>query len=202
MNAYAGRSVPMDVVLGRERTQRAQVIKQADVVALLALLPDAFPGTGGGTNFDHYEPRCGHGSSLSRAMHGLAAARLGRSETALDYFRRSAAIDLADTHVAIGGGIHIAALGGLWQMAIFGFAGVSLRADGLAFDPHLPEAWHSLDFRVQWHGRELAVSLDGTSRRLRVTLEKGAPMTVFAGAAAFVIAMGEPLDVPLPIDAK
>src|SRR5262249_3933944 len=33
--AYAGRSVPMDVVLGRERTQRTKVIKQADVVALL-----------------------------------------------------------------------------------------------------------------------------------------------------------------------
>ena len=32
---YAGRSVPMDVVLGRERTQRSQVVKQADVVALL-----------------------------------------------------------------------------------------------------------------------------------------------------------------------
>jgi trehalose/maltose hydrolase-like predicted phosphorylase len=29
---YAGRSVPMDVVLGRERTQRSQVVKQADVV--------------------------------------------------------------------------------------------------------------------------------------------------------------------------
>ena len=37
---YAGRSVPMDVVLGRERTQRCQVIKQADVVALLGLLPE------------------------------------------------------------------------------------------------------------------------------------------------------------------
>ncbi len=41
---YAGRSVPMDVVLGRERTQTAQVIKQADVVALLALLPEEFRG--------------------------------------------------------------------------------------------------------------------------------------------------------------
>ena len=39
---YAGRSVPMDVVLGRERTQRSQVIKQADVVALLGLLPEEF----------------------------------------------------------------------------------------------------------------------------------------------------------------
>jgi trehalose/maltose hydrolase-like predicted phosphorylase len=39
---YAGRSVPMDVVLGRERTQRSKVIKQADVVALLGLLPEEF----------------------------------------------------------------------------------------------------------------------------------------------------------------
>ena len=30
---------------------------------------------------------------------------------ALRYFRQTAAIDLADTHVAIDGGVHIAALG-------------------------------------------------------------------------------------------
>ena len=55
---------------------------------------------------------CGHGSSLSRAMHGFVAARLGCSEMALRHFRQTAAIDLADTHVAIDGGVHIAALGG------------------------------------------------------------------------------------------
>ena len=44
---YAGRSVPMDVVLGRERTQRSQVVKQADVVALLGLLPEEFAGDTG-----------------------------------------------------------------------------------------------------------------------------------------------------------
>ena len=74
---YAGRSVPMDVVLGRERTQRSKVIKQADVVALLALLPEEFGGDTGAANFHYYEPRCSHGSSLSPAMHGLVAARLG-----------------------------------------------------------------------------------------------------------------------------
>src|SRR5208337_3784216 len=34
----------IDVVIGHERTQRSQVVKQADVVALLALLQDEFPG--------------------------------------------------------------------------------------------------------------------------------------------------------------
>ena len=125
---YAGRSVPMDVVLGRERTQRSQVIKQADVVALLALLPEEFVGETGAANFDYYEPRCSHGSSLSHTMHGLVAARLGYSELALRHFRHTAAIDLTDTHVAIDGGVHIAGLGGIWQTAVCGFAGLSPRA--------------------------------------------------------------------------
>ena len=71
------------------------MIKQADVVALLGLLPDEFLGETGIANFQYYEPRCGHGGSLSRAMHGLVAARLGYSEMALSYFRQTAAIDLA-----------------------------------------------------------------------------------------------------------
>jgi trehalose/maltose hydrolase-like predicted phosphorylase len=176
---YQGRSVPMDVVLGRERTRRSQIVKQADVVALLALLPEEFPADAGATNFGYYEPRCGHGSSLSRPMHGLAAARLGDAETALRFFQETAAIDLADTHVAIAGGVHIAALGGLWQMAVFGFAGLSLRGDGLAFEPRLPAAWDSLGFSVQWRGRRLSVRIDQADRSFEATLEDGEPMTLF-----------------------
>ena len=70
LSQYADRKVPIDVVIGRERTQRSQVVKQADVVALLALLPEEFPGPMAETNFRHYEPRTAHGSSLSAGMHG------------------------------------------------------------------------------------------------------------------------------------
>ena len=76
--AYAERTVPIDVVIGRERTQRSQVVKQADVVALMALLPEEFPGATAERNFHHYEPRCAHGSSLSAGMHAVVAARSGR----------------------------------------------------------------------------------------------------------------------------
>jgi trehalose/maltose hydrolase-like predicted phosphorylase len=174
---YAGRSVPMDVVLGRERTQRAQVIKQADVVALLGLLPEEFVRETGAENFRYYEPRCGHGSS-SRAMHGLVAARLGYSEMALCYFRQTAAIDLADTHVAIAGGVHIAALGGIWLTAVFGFAGLSLHSDGIAIDPQLPADWRSLGFRVQWRGRRLKIRIEQPKYLIEATLEAGEPMTL------------------------
>ena len=51
---YADLTVPIDVTIGRERTQRSQVVKQADVVALIALLPEEFPGAMAETNFRHY----------------------------------------------------------------------------------------------------------------------------------------------------
>ena len=175
---YAGRSVPMDVVLGRERTRRSQVVKQADVVALLALLPEEFPGDTGARNFRYYEPRCSHGSSLSRAMHGLVAARLGYAKMALRYFRQTAAIDLADTHAAIDGGIHIAALGGIWQTAVLGFAGLSLHSDRLALDPKLPPNWRSLGFGVQWRNRRLKIKIDQGEQLVEAALESGEPMTL------------------------
>jgi len=175
---YAGRSVPMDVVLGRERTQRSQVIKQADVVALLGLLPEEFARETGAENYRYYEPRCGHGSSLSRAMHALVAARLGHSEMALRYFQQTAAIDLADTHVAIAGGVHIAALGGIWLTAVFGFAGLSLRDDGIAVNPQLPPSWRSFGFSVQWRRHRLKIRIDQNKNLLEATLEAGDRMTL------------------------
>jgi trehalose/maltose hydrolase-like predicted phosphorylase len=175
---YKGRSVPMDVVLGRDRTQRSQVIKQADVVALLGLLPEEFVRETGAENFRYYEPRCGHGSSLSRAMHGMVAARLGYSEIALRYFRQTAEIDLADTHVAIDGGVHIAALGGIWLTAVFGFAGLSLHSDGIAVNPQLPANWRGLGFSLQWRGRRLRIRIEQAGQRLEATLEAGQPMTL------------------------
>ena len=72
---YAARSVPMDVVLGRERIEQSQVIKQADVVALLGLLPEEFAAGTAAKNFAYYERRCSHGQ-LAEPGH----ARNGGSE--------------------------------------------------------------------------------------------------------------------------
>ena len=131
------------------------MVKQADVVALLALLPDAFDARVREASFRYYEPRCGHGSSLSRSVHAVVAARLGDVTMAERYFHETAATDLADTRGGSAGGVRIAALGGLWQTAMFGFVGLSLRPDGVALDPQLPPAWRVVTFRLQWRGRRL-----------------------------------------------
>ena len=174
---HADRSVPMDVVLGRARTQRSQVVKQADVVALLALLEDEFDAATLLANFRAYEPRCAHGSSLSRSMHALVAARLGDHALALRYLHETAAVDLSANATESAGGVHVAALGGLWQAVVLGFAGLSLTGEALALAPQLPPHWTSLGFVVHWRGRRVRIRvLQGG--HVEAILEAGAAMTL------------------------
>jgi trehalose/maltose hydrolase-like predicted phosphorylase len=179
--SYEPRTVPMDVLLGPERTQRSQVIKQADVVMLLALLWDHYPPEVREANFRYYESRCGQGSSLGPAMHALVAARLGDVRSAERYLQQTAAVDLDDAMGNVGEGVHIAALGGLWQAAVFGFAGLILGPDGPGFDPHLPESWHAMSFPFQWRGRRLSVRIQKDPLTFSATLERGRPLTVRVG---------------------
>jgi trehalose/maltose hydrolase-like predicted phosphorylase len=186
--AYADRIAPMDVVLGRERTQRSRVVKQADVVALLALFPGAFDREVHEANFRYYEPRCGHGSSLSRGLHALVAARLGDVDLAYRYFCDTAATDLADTAGGSAGGVRIAALGALWQAAVFGFAGLSAGTEGVRVDPHLPGPWRWMRLRVQWQGRRLTLRL--ARGEVEATLESGAPMSLIIRGQRIAIETG------------
>jgi trehalose/maltose hydrolase-like predicted phosphorylase len=195
--SYAGRSVPMDVVLGRKRTQAAQVIKQADVVALLVLLPEEFAEGTAATNFSYYAPRCAHGSSLSAVLHGVAAARLGQSEMAMRFFRQASAIDLADTHAAIDGGVHIAALGGMWMMAVLGFAGLTMNGSGLCLNPQIPDGWQTLAFSVQWRGRHVSVSIDVSRKVIQATLASGEPMVITVGEEKHQLGPELPLVIDL-----
>jgi trehalose/maltose hydrolase-like predicted phosphorylase len=188
---YADRTVPIDVVIGRERTQRSQVVKQSDVVALIALLPEEFPGATAETNFRHYEPRCAHGSSLSAGFHALVAARLGDAKMGLHFLRQTAALDLElDPNSA--GGVRIAGLGALWQAVILGFAGLDLMGDTLAIDPKLPPQWRSLSFRVRWRGRTAAIRVAG--RTVQATLMEGETMEMRIAGARRQLTTGATLE--------
>lgn len=178
LSAYEPRQLPMDMILGRERTARTKVVKQADVVALSLLLWDEFPREIHERNFRYYEPRTAHGSSLSPAIHAIIAGRLGDGKLFQKYFRQAADIDLANNMGNASGGVHIAALGGLWQAVVLGAAGMRLAENGLVFDPHLPPQWKRLRFPVQWHGRTLEVTMDAGKGTLAIRLRSGGPMTV------------------------
>ena len=160
-----------------------QVIKQADVVQLLMDHPGRYPDDVVAANLDHYLPRTQHGSSLSRPAYALVAARLGRTALAEELFLRGALVDLlADAKQVSGGtfigGIHTAAAGAAWQVAVLGFGGVHVHDDHLAVLPHLPERWDGLAFRVRVRGGVVDVEVRHAGVTLVTPADNPAPIAV------------------------
>jgi kojibiose phosphorylase len=120
-------------------------------------------------NFHYYEPRTGHGSSLSPSMHALLAARLGEMPLAQRYLQQASEIDLSNNMGNAAGGVHAAALGGLWQAVVFGFGGTRAQDDGVAFTPNLLSQWRRLSFPFQWRNRLLRVSIEPDSIHVAVS---------------------------------
>ena len=68
-------------------------LKGCDVFQLLAML-DGFPQEVLTANYEYYEPRTEHGSSLSPSVHALVACKAEHHQEAYRYFMESATIDL------------------------------------------------------------------------------------------------------------
>jgi trehalose/maltose hydrolase-like predicted phosphorylase len=177
-STYTGQGAPADVVLGEDRTRGSQVLKQADVLMLLALLPDRVDQCVQERNFRYYEPRCAQGSSLSPGVHALVAARIADLPRAQLYFEEAASIDLERTHGQTALGVHIGALGSLWQAAVLGYGGLQVGGQQLRLEPRLPPGWHRLVYRIRWRGRRLRVEVHQDIPEVSVTLERGRPLVM------------------------
>ncbi len=128
-----------------------QVIKQADVITMLALFRNDHLDRIKKANWYYYEPRTEHGSSLSASMYALVASDIGESEYSYPLFLKSALIDILGEGKAYAGGIYIggthpAASGGAYLTAVYGFAGLKHDVDGLRCDAHLPKAVTGITF--------------------------------------------------------
>jgi kojibiose phosphorylase len=151
-----------------ERAERSQVIKQADVVMAMTLLPEAVGSRNRRKrNWDYYIERCDQGSSLSMAVHARVAADLGLGQVAYDMFRAALAIDLEDVMGNARDGLHAATQGGILQATIFGFGGLRLEGDEPVLQPHLPEAWTRLGFSFFYRGTRFERELSGTRTEKR-----------------------------------
>jgi trehalose/maltose hydrolase-like predicted phosphorylase/beta-phosphoglucomutase-like phosphatase (HAD superfamily) len=154
------RPIAAELLLGRERTTAAQVLKQADVLMLHHLVPDEVAPGSLLPNLDFYEPRTAHGSSLSPAIHASLLARAGRFREALRALRIAARIDLDDLTTSTASGLHLATMGGLWQALAYGFAGVRPRGGILVVDPRLPSEWGAIELRLRFRGSPLRLRID------------------------------------------
>ncbi|GAA3341207.1 glycoside hydrolase family 65 protein [Amorphoplanes nipponensis] len=155
-----------------------KLIKQADVVMLTYLLPDEFSDAAKRANYEYYEPLTLHKSSLSPATYSIMSIEVGDPGRAVQYFRRSATVDLVDNQGNTEEGIHIASAGGTWQMVVNGFGGFRVRNGRMTFKPWLPPGWDALAFRLRWHGHTVSVSTSPTAATFVLSGPEGLRETI------------------------
>jgi trehalose/maltose hydrolase-like predicted phosphorylase len=170
------RPIAAELLLGRERTLGAQVLKQADVLMLHHLVPEEVTPGSLEPNLAHYEPRTAHGSSLSPAIHAALLARAGRLGRAVEALRLACRIDVDDLTGTTAGGVHLATMGGVWQALAFGFAGARASAGGLELDPRLPETWDALELRLAFHGYPVRIRIEQGA--LEIDADPAVPISV------------------------
>jgi kojibiose phosphorylase len=164
-----GRDRSMQAVLGVEKTNKYQVIKQPDILMLLYLMRESadFPYSERAlqTNWDYYAPRTDitYGSSLGPAVQAILASDLGKSTEAYELFMHALMVDLEDNRGNTSDGIHGASAGGIWQAVIFGFGGIQITENGPVANPHLPPGWTRLKFKLHWGNKWHDFDLHGAS---------------------------------------
>ncbi|MGH4120476.1 glycoside hydrolase family 65 protein [Clostridium sp.] len=137
-----------------------QLVKQADVVQLMIMLPEEFSEEVKKSNYEYYEKRTMHKSSLSPSMYSILGLAVGDRHNAYKYFMKTIYTDLEDNQGNTDFGLHAAAAGGSWQSAIFGFVGLSVNKEGiLNINPWLPEEWTGLSFNINWKDSRVVISI-------------------------------------------
>ncbi len=138
---------------------RYQIIKQADVIMLMLLLGEQFSIEQKKANYDYYEPKTTHDSSLSPSMYSIIASEIGYREDAYNYFIQTARLDLDDYNENAYKGVHLACMGSAWMVLVQGFAGMRNYQGQLHFKPYLPEKWDSYQFKIKFKDSRLRVKV-------------------------------------------
>ncbi len=156
-----------------DRIYRNDMIKQPDVLMFQLLHNSDFSLECKRANYEFYEPKCIHESSLSPSVHSILACELGKMEEAMDFFGFATRMDLDDYNRNTHEGLHTTSISAAWLNIVYGFGG--LRSDReISLGPVLPESWKSYSFCIQVGGKPIRVKVEKHS----LTLESSSPESV------------------------
>ena len=169
-----------------DRILRSVYIKQADVLQGLYFFEDHFDEATIRKNFEFYEPRTVHESSLSPCVHSIIAAQLGKPEKAYEMYLRTARLDLDDYNNDTEDGCHITSMAGTWMAVVKGFGGMRIVDDQLVFNTMLPAQWEAFAFKIQFRGNVIQVKVD----------QKGTTVVNLSSASMQVVLNGKDINLP------
>lgn len=176
---------PLNQKWSWDRILRSVFIKQADVLQGIYFFEEDFDQDTIDRNYDFYEQRTVHESSLSPCVHSILACKIGDMDRAMTMYLRTARLDLDDYNKEVNEGLHITSMAGSWMSVVEGFGGLRIKEDTLYFNPFLPKNWKSLSFKTIFRGRTIKAKFEGDKTIL--TNESVEPLTVFVKDAKVAI---------------
>lgn len=150
-----------------DRILRSCYIKQADVLQGIYFFEDKYDIDTIRRNYDFYEPRTVHESSLSPCVHAVIAAKLGDEARAYEFYLRTSRLDLDDYNNDTEDGCHITSMAGTWMAVVQGFGGMRVHDGKLSFNPFLPAKWQSFSFHIGFRGTLLNIRVDKEGVRIK-----------------------------------
>ncbi|WP_448636641.1 family 65 glycosyl hydrolase domain-containing protein [Pedobacter panaciterrae] len=185
----AAEERPLNQKWSWDRILRSGFIKQADVLQGMYFFEDDYELETLRKNFDFYESRTVHESSLSPCVHSILAAKLNDEQRAYEFYLRTARLDLDDYNNDTEDGLHITSMAGTWMSIVEGFAGMRVRNNQLKFSPFLPKQWDSFSFTIGFRGVQLKIKI--TIRQIIITNNSGQTLEVLIFNELYSIPKGE-----------
>ncbi len=175
------KSIPMSQVpiyknWAYVRIFRMDMLKQPDFLNLPYFFSRDFTMEEKRANYDYYEARTSHESSLSPSLHAILAAELGKLDEAYEFLAYAARLDLDDYNRNTEQGIHSSSAAGVWAGMVSGFGGMRTDGPRLSFDPSIPGRWKAYRFKVLYKGSLISVEVEKNEARFKVV--EGGPVVV------------------------
>lgn len=142
-----------------DRLYRYDMIKQPDVLMFMFLYSGQYSREAKVANYEYYEPRCIHESSLSPSIHSILASEIGKHEEAYTFFEFATRLDLDNYNRNTREGLHTTSIAAAWMNIVYGFGGMRSDGDCLSFQPSLPQRWTSYSFQVMYEGVLLRIEV-------------------------------------------
>ncbi|MDQ0089184.1 maltose phosphorylase [Paenibacillus anaericanus] len=162
-----------------DRLYRYDMIKQPDVLMFMFLYSGQFSVEEKRANYDYYEPRCIHESSLSPSIHSIIAAEIGKPEEAYKFFEFATRLDLDNYNRNTREGLHTTSISAAWMNIVYGFGGMRSDGDRLVFSPSIPERWEGYSFPITFKGTKLVVEVNKSRAFIRALSGEAVELVIY-----------------------
>ena len=162
-----------------DRIYRNDMIKQPDVLMALFLHEDSFSKEALKANYEFYEPKCIHESSLSPSIHSILACRLGKEAESFEFFKFATRMDLDNYNRNTCEGLHTTSIVAAWMNIVYGFGGLTPSKGRISIAPMIPKTWKSYSFRILAGEEVVRVKVDHEGVSLKTKTGKQAVLTVY-----------------------